>query len=323
MADVAVGYSVEFKDSPDGAIPGQRDSRRLTLRAMKRKKHVTVRTGSVRFERLGLTSIEGRDIYHWILTLTWAQFAVFVLGLYLIVNLVFASIYFMGWPCIAELNRGSFSDAFYFSVETLSTVGYGHMYPATEFGHAVATLEIMTGTFGLAVASGVIFVRFSRPSARLEYSRCMVLSVFDGQPMLMFRVANLRRQAMVEVEFRLMLIRKETVGGVEGLHFYSLPLQVDRVILFPAVLTLRHIIDEQSPLHSLTPEALQRADARFLVSVVCIDTVIPATIQSHHGYRWREVHFGHRFVEITREVAEDVVEVDYGRISETEPLPKT
>jgi inward rectifier potassium channel len=286
---------------------------------MKKKNIVTVRTGSVRFERLGITGIEGRDIYHWILTLTWTQFAGLVVGLYLLINLAFASLYFMGWPCIAELGRDSFSDAFYFSVETLSTVGYGHMYPQTEFGHAVATLEIMTGTFGLAVASGVIFVRFSRPSAKLEYSRSMVLSVFDGQPTLMFRVANLRRQAMVEVEFRLMLIRKETMGGEEGLRFYSLPLQVDRVILFPAVLTLRHLIDEQSPLDGLTPEDFERADARFLVSVVCIDTVIPATVQSHYGYKWREVQFGHRFVEITREVEEDAVEVDYERLSETEP----
>jgi inward rectifier potassium channel len=290
---------------------------------MNRKKIVTVRTGSVRFEKLGIASLEGRDIYHWILTLTWLQFAAGVIGLYLFINLAFASLYFMGWPCIAELSRNSFSDAFYFSVETLSTVGYGHMYPQTEFGHAVATLEIMTGTFGLAVASGIIFVRFSRPSARLEYSRSMVLSVLDHQPMLMFRVANLRRQAMVEVEFRLMLIRKETIGAEEGLRFYSLPLQVDRVILFPAVLTLRHLIDEQSPLDGLTPEDFKRADARFLVSVVCIDTVIPATVQSHHGYKGREVHFGRRFVEITREVEEDVVEVDYERLSETEPVPAT
>jgi inward rectifier potassium channel len=289
---------------------------------MKRKKIVTVRTGSVRFERLGITSFEGREIYHWILTLTWFQFAAFVVGLYLAINLIFASLYFAGWPCIAEVKQNSFSDAFFFSVETLSTVGYGHMYPETEFGHVIATLEIMTGTFGLAVASGVIFIRFSRPLARLEYSRVMVLSVFDGQPMLMFRVANLRRQAMVEVEFRVMLIRKEIVGGQEGLHFYSLPLQVDRVILFPAVLTLRHLIDEQSPLHGMTAEELERSDSRFVVSVVCIDTVIPATVQSHYGYKWREVRFGHRFVEITREVEEDVVEVDYERMSETEPFPK-
>jgi inward rectifier potassium channel len=290
---------------------------------MNRKKIVTVRTENVRFERLGITSLAGRDIYHWVLTLTWPQFAAFVIGLYLAINLVFASLYLAGWPCIAELQRGSFSDAFYFSVETLSTVGYGHMYPVTQFGHIIATLEIITGTFGLAVASGVIFVRFSRPSARLAYSRLMVLAVFDGQPMLMFRVANLRSQAMVEVEFRIMLIRKEIAAGEETFHFYSLPLQVDRVILFPAVLTLRHIIDEKSPLHGMTQETLERSASRFVVSVVCIDTVIPAPVQSHYAYKWRDVRFGHRFVEITREVEEDVVEVDYARISDTEPFAKS
>jgi inward rectifier potassium channel len=285
-----------------------------------RKKIVTIRTGSVRFERLGGAGLEWRDIYHWILTLSWLQFAALVVGLYLGLNLIFASLYLAGSPCIAEMRPHSFSDAFFFSVETLSTVGYGHMYPETMFGHVVATLEIMTGTFGLAVASGVIFVRFSRPSARLEYSRCMVLSTFKGQSILMFRVANLRRQAMVEVEFRLMLIRKERVQGEETLHFYALPLEVDRVILFPAVLTLRHLIDERSPLFGLSQGDLEQSDSRFLVSVVCIDTVIPATVQSHYSYKSREVLFNRRFVEITREVNEDVVEVDYERMSDTEPL---
>jgi inward rectifier potassium channel len=288
---------------------------------MKRKPFATVQTGNVRYTQLNIATREWRDLYHWILTLTWPGFAALVLGGYLSLNFIFAALYFSDSSCIADMKAGSFSDAFFFSVETLATVGYGHMYPATFFGHVVSTLEIMVGMFGMAVTTGVIFVRFSRPSARFEYSRCMVLSAFNGKSALMFRVANLRHQAMAEAEFRLMLIRKEKVReeAKPVRRFYSLPLQFDRAILFPAALTLRHIIDEESPLHGASAEDLQANDSRFLVSVVCIDTVIPSPIQSQNGYTAREVLFGRRFVEISREVDSETVEIDYARISDTEP----
>ena len=109
-------------------------------------------------------------IYHFILTLSWPQFAGLVLGIYVFINLCFAMLYLLGGRCIAGLVPGSFSDAFFFSVETLATVGYGHAYPDTLYGHCVATLEIMVGLFGLAVMTGLIFVRFSRPTARIKHS---------------------------------------------------------------------------------------------------------------------------------------------------------
>jgi inward rectifier potassium channel len=218
---------------------------------------------------------------------------------------------------------GSWTDSFFFSVETLATVGYGHMYPQTLFGHWIATVEIIVGMFGMALVTGLIFIRFSRPVARIVFSQPLVLAPFDGQPALMYRVANLREQSMAEAEFRIILMRTETTKeGEELRRFYPLPLQFDRLILFPAIITIRHIIDKESPLHGVTLADMERDDTRFLASIVCIDTVIPAPVQSHHAYTWKDIRLNHKFVEVYKEVGQNAMTVDYSLIHATATISK-
>jgi inward rectifier potassium channel len=277
----------------------------------------------IRFQKVNTSPRELRDIYHWLLTLNWSQFSAFVLACYLVINLVFSVGYWARPGCIAEMAPRSISDAFFFSVETLATVGYGHMYPATFYGHMMATAEIMVGMFGLAVFTAIVFVRFTRPTARVVFSDPLVLRPFDGKPCLMLRVANMRHQAMVEAEFRLMFLREhDTAEGENLVRFHALPLQFDRLIAFPAAVTIRHIIDETSPLHGLNIDDLARVRGRFIASIVCIDTVIPASVQSQKYYSWRSIRIGHRFVEIYSEDDEDLLTVDYGLLHETEPMPE-
>ncbi|HZR18278.1 MAG TPA: ion channel [Verrucomicrobiae bacterium] len=278
------------------------------------------RFGEITFHKLNTQKWEWRDAYHWLLTLSWPQFSAFVFGMYLAINLLFSLCYYLRPHSIAGSASNSWSDCFFFSVETLATVGYGHMYPETLFGHVVATLEIMIGMFGMAIITGLIFIRFSRPIARIVFSNNLVLDSFDGQPALMFRVANLRDQAMAEAEFRLMLMRDEpTKEGENFRRFYPLKLQFDRLISFPAIITIRHIIDQQSPLQGLTLPDMQRDDSRFSASIVCIDTVIPAPVQSHHAYTWKDILVNHQFVEVYNEIEDNALTVDYGRIHATEP----
>ena len=278
-----------------------------------------IRSGDFEFHRLNVESREWRDLYHWMLRLSWSQFAGFVFVIYLVLNFLFSLLYYFGRPCINGME--TFSDAFFFSVETLATVGYGHFYPETFYGHTVATFEIIAGMFGMAVITGLIFIRFSRPTARILFSKRLVISNFDGQPALMLRVANLRHQPMAEAEFRVMLIRDECVREGEIMRrFYTLKLQFDRLIAFPAALTIRHIIDESSPLFGITAQDLEKSDARFVASIVCIDTVIPASVQSQNHYTWRDVHFGKRFVEIYTDIDDHKITVDYGLLHEVEPV---
>lgn len=279
---------------------------------------IKIRSGQIEFHKINTEDRRDlRDAYHWLLTLSWPQFAAFILSVYVAINLVFSIFYYLGRPCIAGME--SFSDAFFFSVETLATVGYGHLYPDTLYGHFIATVEIMVGMFGMAVITGLIFVRFSRPTARLVFSRKLVISSFDGQPALMLRVANLRHHAMAEAEFRLMFIRNEVVKeGGEMRRFYQLPLQFDRLIAFPVAITIRHIIDEKSPLHGMNAEDMEKSDVRIMASIVCIDTVIPAPVQSQRDYTWRDIQLGHRFVEIYADLEANTMTVDYGRLHDTE-----
>jgi inward rectifier potassium channel len=282
---------------------------------------ISVKAGHLEFLKLNTERYDWRDAYHSILTLTWPQFAGLIFGTYVLINVFFAALYWAGGKSIAELPPGSFLDAFFFSVETLATVGYGHMYPDSLYGHIIATLEIIVGMFGMAVVTGLIFVRFSRPTARILFSKSIIIGPFDGVPNLMFRVANLRHHAMVEAEFRVMLIRSEpTKEEPDVRRFYSLKLDFDRLIAFPAALTIRHRIDETSPLYGLTAEDLKTNDTRILASIVCIDTVIPAPVQSAVDYSHDEILWNRRFVEIYTVHGQGRFAVDYSRIHDTEEV---
>jgi inward rectifier potassium channel len=288
----------------------------------KRRRDIRVKYGQFEFVKLNAEKFDLRDTYHFVLTLSWPGFAGLIFSIYLLINVFFALLYMLEAHAIAEMAPGSFFDAFFFSVETLATVGYGHMYPETFYGHLITMIEIMVGMFGLAVITGLIFVRFSRPTARMHFSKVAVIAPFDGVPTLMIRVANLRHQAMVEPQFRMILLRSTiTAEGDEMRRFSSLQLQFDRLIAFPAVLTLRHVIDVESPLYGMTPEDFQRRDVRILASIIGVDTVIVAPVQSHSDYNYDQIEWNRRFVEIYDQSNEKEWTVDYGRIDETEDIP--
>jgi inward rectifier potassium channel len=290
---------------------------------MKRKPTpVSLRAGQIEFVKVNTDAWRWRDVYRWLLGLSWPQFAMFVASLYIGLNLLFAALYSFQQNSIAGSTGGHwFFDCFFFSVQTLATVGYGHMYPQTLYGHIVTTVEIMSGIFLLAVMTGLIFVRFSRPIARVMFSNSMVVALLNGKPTLMVRIGNENHHSMVEAEFRIMFSRDEPLlEGGDFRHFYVLKLHFDRLAVFPAALTLRHTIDETSPLFGATPESLESSRILFIVSVVGIDPVIAAAVQTQKDYSWRDVQFGHRFVEIYTEHGGGRLTVDYGRLHDTEQV---
>jgi inward rectifier potassium channel len=289
-----------------------------------RKKHnqVSIRSGQVEFVKVGTDVWRWRDVYRWLLGLRWGQFAAFVASFYVALNLLFATLYSLQRDSIAGSTGGHwFFDCFFFSVQTLATVGYGHMYPQTLYGHIITTIEIMSGIFLLAVMTGLIFVRFSRPIARVLFSNSIVIAPLNGKPTLMVRVGNENQHSMVEAKFRIMFSRDEPLlEGGEFRYFYILKLQFDRLTVFPAALTLRHTIDETSPLFGANPESLESSRVLFIVSVVGIDPVIAAAVQTQKDYSWRDVRFGERFVEIYTEHGGGRLTVDYGRLHDTEQV---
>jgi inward rectifier potassium channel len=290
---------------------------------MKRKPiPVSLHAGQIEFVKVNTDAWRWRDVYRWLLGLSWPQFAGCVGSLYVGLNLLFAALYSFQPDSIAGSTGGHrFFDCFFFSVQTLATVGYGHMYPQTLYGHIVTTIEIMSGLFLLAVMTGLIFVRFSRPIARVMFSNSMVIALLNGKPTLMVRIGNENHHSMVEAEFRIMFSRDEPLlEGGDFRHFYVLKLHFDRLTVFPAALTLRHTIDETSPLFGATPESLESSRILFIVSVVGIDPVIAAAVQTQKDYSWRDIRFGERFVEMYTEHGGGRLTVDYGRLHDTEQV---
>src|SRR5438046_7518596 len=250
---------------------------------MRRKpSQVSIRSGQVEFVKVGTDAWRWRDVYRWLLSLRWPRFATFVAGLYVGLNLLFAALYSFQQGSIAGSTGGHwFFDCFFFSVQTLATVGYGHMYPQTLYAHIVTTIEIMTGIFLLATMTGLIFVRFSRPTARVVFSKSLVISPLNGKPTLMVRIGNENQHSMVEAEFRIMFSRDEPLlEGGDFRYFYVVNLHFDRLTVFPAALSLRPTIDETSPLFGATPESLESSRVLLIVSVVGIDPVIAAAVQT-------------------------------------------
>jgi inward rectifier potassium channel len=292
----------------------------MKKKLQRKPSHVSIRTGQVEFVKVGTDAWRWRDVYRWLLGLRWPQFALFVASLYIGLNLLFAALYSLRQDSIAGSTGGSrFFDCFFFSVQTLATVGYGHMYPQTLYGHIISTVEIMTGIFLLATMTGLIFVRFSRPIARVVFSNSMVIAPLNGKPTLMVRIGNENQHSMVEAEFRVMFSRDEAlVEGGDFRYFYVLKLHFDRLTVFPAALTLRHTVDDESPLFGATIESLAANRALFIVSVVGIDPVLAAAVQTQKDYSWRDVQFGHRFVEIYSEHGGGRLTVDYNRLHDTE-----
>ena len=292
----------------------------MKKKLQRKPSHVSIRTGQVEFVKVGTDAWRWRDVYRWLLGLRWPQFALFVASLYIGLNLLFAALYSLRQDSIAGSTGGSrFFDCFFFSVQTLATVGYGHMYPQTLYGHIISTVEIMTGIFLLATMTGLIFVRFSRPIARVVFSNSIVIAPLNGKPTLMVRIGNENQHSMVEAEFRVMFSRDEAlVEGGDFRYFYVLKLHFDRLTVFPAALTLRHTVDDESPLFGATIESLKANRALFIVSVVGIDPVLAAAVQTQKDYSWRDVQFGHRFVEIYTEHGGGRLTVDYNRLHDTE-----
>lgn len=297
---------------------------------MKRRKHrphrhhrpISTRAGRTEFLKINAAVGGWRDNYHWVLSLSWPRFALFLVNSYIIINLLFGALYVARPNCIADLEPGSFPYAFFFSVETLATVGYGHNYPATLYGHIIVTIEIFLGMIWIAVITGLIFVRFARPTARILFSDSLALAPFDGRISLMYRVANLRHTSMAEAEFRLLYSRDERVKEGEDIRrFYELKVYPDRMISFPAAMIIRHTIDESSPLFGATRQSLEKEDAFFVASTLALELIMAANVQSARDYSWDEIRFGERFVDVYTELEGGNLTVDYGRLHETEPVP--
>jgi inward rectifier potassium channel len=274
--------------------------------------HTTTAVGNVRIRKNGSRWSGFNDPYHWILGRSWPQFFSLVITYFVTVNLVFAGVFYLVDGSVANARPGSFADLFFFSVETLATVGYGEMAPNSFYGHVVAAIEILFGMMSLAIVTGLIFVRFSKPTSRMLFSDRVVIRDFDGSRMLMLRVANERHNRIVEANASLGMVRAETTSDGEALvRIHDLPLIRHHSPVFALTWTLMHRIDESSPLFGWSHERLQQQRARIIASITGHDETMAAPVHALHDYAADQIAFEHRFADIisTGEDGERVIDL--------------
>jgi inward rectifier potassium channel len=239
------------------------------------------------------------DIYHNVLTVTWPVFVAQLAALFLIVNLIFAMLYVVDRGGIINARPGNFADAFFFSVQTLGTLGYGAMAPRTLYVNMLVTAESFTGILIIALFTGIIFARFSRPFARVLFSKVAVVAPFDGVPTLMFRAANQRGDSILDAAITVSLARQHTtIEGVTMRRFQELKLLRASSPLFALSWTVMHPIDENSPLYGLTLEDMQAADMEIVVMLSGVDEIIADRIYARHAYWNDEILWNRRFVDV-------------------------
>jgi inward rectifier potassium channel len=241
----------------------------------------------------GLPRPFGANAYHIFLTLSWPQFFVAAVILFCLLNTLFAGLYLLGDAPIANQYPAGFWGAFFFIVETLATVGYGDMHPATRYAHLVATVEIFFGMTGTAIVTGLMFARFSRPRAMIVFASHPVVRPLDDQQTLMIRAANARQNIILEASARLRLIRREVSSeGCAMRRLHDLKLVREQQPMFMLGWSLMHVIDESSPLYGLTPAQLNEQEAGLILTVNGVDETTTQPLQARHTYtadtiRWR------------------------------------
>ena len=262
------------------------------------------------------------DPYHLVLTLSWPRFFSALVLVFILVNLLFGSVYWLLPGSVTNARQGEFFDYFFFSVETLSTVGYGEMSPAGFIGHLVASVEMLAGLVGVAITTGLVFARFAKPTARILFSKRAVIRDFEGARVLMLRIANERHNRIVEATATLSLVRTEVnPQGESFVRIHDLSLIRERTPVFALTWTLIHTIDERSPLHGLDAAQLTASRSRILVSVTGHDETMAASVYAGSNYAAEDLVFDSRFVDILSMTPEGDRVVDLTRFHDIEPVP--
>ena len=237
--------------------------------------------------------------YYSLLMMSWPKFIGLVVLFYALTNAVFACLYVLCGPGALQVAAGSelspFLRAFFFSIHTFSTIGYGNIIPIGLAANAVVAVESLFGLLGFALATGLLFARFSRPTAKILFSDSAVIAPYNGITAFQFRIINARNNQMIEVGTRLLLAKFENVDGNRIRKYYPLPLEREKVVFFPLAWTVVHPIDQKSPLYGMTREDLIDSDAEFLILLTGIDETFSQTVHARSSYRDDEVIFGAKF----------------------------
>jgi len=269
---------------------------------------------------VGLRRHLRRDVYHGLITSSWTSIFLLIAILYVGLNALFAAGYLALGDVIEGARPGSPVDAFFFSVQTMATIGYGRMVPRTLEANVLVTVEALTGMLMTALWTGLIFAKFARPTARVLFSRLAVVGPYDRTQSLMFRMANERANQIVDAQLDVMLVLNETIAeGELTRRIHDLPLRRSQSALFGITWTAVHPITRDSPLYGETAASLEQAQAEIVVSLTGFDESLSQTIHTRYVYAARQVRWGARFVDLMVTRGKKSV-LDFRRFHQVAPI---
>jgi inward rectifier potassium channel len=274
-----------------------------------------------RIQAVGRRWTPHEDLYHQVLNRSWSQLFLLIAVAFLAANAFFALFYWAVPGSVANARPGSFEDAFFFSVQTMATIGYGGMAPASRYAHVVVTVEALTGVLSIALITGITFSKFARPTARVLFSDKVVLTPRDGVPHLMFRMANWRHNQVVEAQLGVtLLVTERTREGETLRRQIDIPLVRERTPVFALSWTAMHLIDERSPFHGADAlDRLRAVGAELFLSFTGLDEVM-GQIQARHAYRLDDIVPNARFADVLTVLPDGTRRIDYRRFHDVVPI---
>jgi inward rectifier potassium channel len=281
------------------------------------------RDGTFNVRRNNLSPIHPYNAYHTLLSLPIPRLLAVMAAGYVVTNLVFASLYWLAGPgalsgvALAPLAR--FEDCFFFSVQTLATIGYGKLVPATRTANLLVAVEALVGLLGFAILSGLLFARFTRPTAKIRFSRNAIIAPYEGGWALMFRLANLRNHDLADVHAVVSLARWAEENGTRRRRFDQLALERDFIIFMPLHWVVVHPITGSSPLRGQTPETMAAADPEVVCMITADDETFAQTVHARTSYDKSDIVWGARFRDLYLPDT-DRVAIDLTRLHDVEPV---
>jgi inward rectifier potassium channel len=282
--------------------------------------------GSFNVKRSGLSALQNLHIYHSLIEMSWLKFAMVTLSFYTLINILFAFLYvIVGVQHLVGIIGNTFIDkfweAFFFSAQTLTTVGYGRISPEGFIASMIAAIESMVGLMGFAIITGILFGKFSRPTARILFSEQAIIAPYRGINAFEFRIVNQRKNQLIEVEVQVLLSMNKLVDGQRKGVFLDLPLESKRVNFFPLPWTIVHPIDENSPIYGYNSQDLIDADAEIIIMVKAYDDSFSQNIYKRYSYTAAEILWGAKFNIIYKNGDDGYVNLMLNRFQEIEKVP--
>jgi len=275
--------------------------------------------GSVNIRRLDGDLFGRIDFFHSLISMSWKKIFLLVLLSYFLVNVFFASLYYIaGTDHFGNLTHTDeprdFLELFFFSAQTLTTVGYGYVYPKSTTASSIAAIESMCGLLGFALATGILYGRFSRPRARIRFTKNCVIAPYEGMTGFMFRVANTTQNELIEVEAKVILVKNNAVTNQR--EFLPLPLEIEKISFMALSWTLVHPIDEKSPMYKMSQEDLITADAEFLILLKAMNDTYSQTVYARSSYKGHELVENAKFKPLERTQRGNKVSIDLRKLDE-------